>query len=91
MQKRYKLSLQTNNFIKEIITITVITIAIVATLYTTATDKDHVALYIIKKDIAYGNILGRNKKSLKPSLKLPIEIDLVNLTTNLRNDLTNIL
>ena len=70
---------------------TVITVATVATLHTTATDRDHVALYIIRKDIAYKNILGRNKKSLKPSLELLIKTDLVNLTTNLRNNLTNIL
>ena len=91
MRKKYKLFLQTNNSIKEITTITVITIATVVTPRTTATDKDHVASYIIRKDVAYRNTLGRNKKSLKLSLKLPIEIDLINLITNLRNDLTNIL
>ena len=55
-----------------------------------AIDKDYIALYIIKKDIAYGNIL-RSKKSLKPSLKLLIEINLANLITNLRDNLINIL
>ena len=57
----------------------------------TATERDHVALYVIGKDIAYKDILKRNKKSLKPSLKLPIETGLANLITDLRNDLTNIL
>ena len=91
MQRRYKLFLQTNNSIKEIITITAITVATITTPRITATNKDYVALYIIKKDIAYKNILKRNKKSLKLSLELPTETDLANLTTNLRNDLTNIL
>ena len=50
IQRRYKLSLQTDDFIKETITITIIT---VATPYITATNRNHVALYIIKKDIAY--------------------------------------
>ena len=70
---------------------TVITIVTVATPCITATDRDYVALYVIRKDVTYGNILGRNKKSLKLSLELLIEIDLANLITNLRNDLTNIL
>ena len=85
MQRIYKLSLQTNNFIEEIITITVIAIVIIAT------DRDHVALYIIRKDITYRNILRKNKKNLKLSLELLIETNLINLTTNLRNDLINIL
>ena len=91
MRRKYKLFLQTNNSIKEIITITIITVVIAVTPYTTATDKDHVALYIIRKDVAYKNILERNKKNPKLNLKLLIETDLANLTTNLRNDLTNIL
>jgi len=85
MWKRYKLSLQTNNSIEEIITITIITII------TTATDKDYVALYIIRKDVTYRNILRRNKKSLKLSLGLLTETSLINLITNLINDLINIL
>ena len=75
----------TNNFIKEIITITVITVV------TITTNKDHIALYIIRKDITYRNILKRNKKSLKLSLKLLMKTDLANLITYLRNNLTNIL
>ena len=91
MRRRHKPSLQTDNFIKEIITITIITVTTAANPYTTATDRDYVALYIIGKEVAYKNILGRNKKSLKPSSELLTEIDLANLTTDLRNDSTNIL
>ena len=56
--------LQTNNSIKETITITTITII------TIVTNKDYIALYIIKKYITYKNILRRSKKSLKLSLGL---------------------
>ena len=91
MWKRYKLFLWTNDFIKKITTMTVITVATAATPYTTVTDRDYVALYVIRKDITYGNILRRNKKSLKLSLELLIEIDLANLITDLRNDSINIL
>ena len=87
IRRRYKPSLQTNNFIKEIITTTAATIA---TPCITVTERNYVASYIIGKDIAYRDILRRNKKSLKLSLELLIETGLVNLTTNLRNDLTNI-
>ena len=69
MRRIYKLSLQTNNFIKKTITITVITIAITVTFYTTTTNKNHIALYIGGKDITYRNILKRSKKSLKINLK----------------------
>ena len=88
MRRKYKSFLQTNNFIKEIITITVAT---VATPYITVTKRDHIASYVIGKDITYKNILRRNKKSLKLNLKLLTETGLVNLITNLRNNLTNIL
>ena len=88
MQRKYKPFLQTDDFIKEITTITAAT---VVTPCTTATERDHVALYVIGKDVAYGNILRRNKKSLKPSLKLPIKTGLANLITDLRNNSTNIL
>jgi len=69
MRRRYKLSLRTDNSIKEIITMTVIT---VATPYITATNRNYVALYIIRKDIAYRNILKRSKKSLRLSLKISL-------------------
>ena len=83
--------LQTNNFIQEIITITVITIIIIVTPYITVTNKNHIALYIIRKGIIYKNILKRSKKSLKLSSELLIKTSFVNLITNLRNDLINIL
>ena len=67
------------------------TIVTAATPCITATERDHVALYIIGKDVAYKNILRRNKKILKLSLELLIEIGLANLIINLRNDSTNIL
>ena len=59
IRKRYKPFLWIDDFIKEIITTTAITVV------TAATNKDYIALYIIRKDIAYRNILKRNKKSLK--------------------------
>ena len=85
MWRIYKLFLQTNNFIKEIITITIIAVA------TTATNKDYIALYIIRKDITYKNILRRSKKSPKLNLGLLIKTNLVNLITDLRDNLINIL
>ena len=88
MWRRYKPSLQTDNSIKEIIIITIVT---AATPYITATERDHIALYIIGKDVAYENILKRNKKSLKSSLELLIETGSANLITDLRNNSTNIL
>ena len=87
MRRRHKPSLQTNNSIKEITT----TAATAATPYITVTERNHVALYIIGKDITYKNILRRNKKSPKPSLKLLTKTGSVNLIIDLRNDLTNIL
>ena len=67
--RRYKLSLQTNNSIEEITTITVVA---VVPLCITATERDYVALYIIRKDVAYKNILKRSKKSLRLSLKISL-------------------
>ena len=62
----------------EIITITV-TVAIITTPYITATNRNYVALYIIRKDIAYKNILKRSKKGLRLSLK-------INLRTAFRSE-----
>ena len=62
--KRRKPFLQINDFIEKTITMTIITVV------TTATNKDHVTLYVIRKDITYKNILKRSKKSLKLSLEL---------------------
>ena len=67
------------------------TVVTIVTPYTAATERNHITLYIIGKDIAYKNILKRSKKCLKLNLELLIEINLVNLITNLRNDLINIL
>ena len=67
--RRYKPFLQTDNFIEEIITIT---IAVVVPPYITATERDHVALYVLGKDVAYRNILKRNKKSLRLNSKISL-------------------
>ena len=67
MWRRYKSSLQTDDFIKKIITITTVT---VVPLYITATERDYITLYVIGKDITYKNILKRNKKSPKLNLKI---------------------
>ena len=83
IQRRYKLSLRTDDSIEEIITITIITIATVATPYVNITDRDYTALYIIRKDITYGNILKRSKKNLRLSLK-------ISLKTTSRNKWNNI-
>ena len=88
IRKKYKPSLQTDNFIKKIIIIIVVT---VVTPCTTATERDYVALYIIEKDITYKDILRRNKKSLKLNLELLIKTGSVNLIIGLKNNLTNIL
>jgi len=72
MRRRYKLSLQTNDSIEEIITITITTIVTAATPYITATDRNYIASYIIRKDVAYRNILRRSKKSLRLSLKISL-------------------
>ena len=64
-------------------------VAAAAPLCITVTEKDHVALYIIEKDVTYRDILKRSKKSLKLSLELLIETNLINLITNLINNLIN--
>jgi hypothetical protein len=52
---------------------------------------NYAALYIIRKAITYKTTLKKNEKSLKPNLGLLIETSLVNLTTDLINDLINTL
>ena len=69
MWRKYKLFLQTDDSIEEITTITVVA---VIPLCTTATERDHVALYVIGKDITYKNILKRSKKSLRLNLKISL-------------------
>ena len=68
-----------------------VTIVTVATTCITATERNHIALYIVGKDVAHKDILKRSKKSLKPSLELLTETGLANLIPDLRNNLTNIL
>ena len=70
----------------EIRTITV-TISVFISLYII----NYVVLYIIKKAVNHKTIFKKNKKSLKLSSGLLIEISLVNLTTDLINNLINIL
>jgi hypothetical protein len=65
--RRHKPFLQTNDSIKEI---TTITIAAAVPPHITVTERDHIALYIIGKDIAYRNIPKRSKKSLKLNSKI---------------------
>ena len=69
MWRRHKPFLQTNNFIKKIITITAVA---VVPFCITATKKDYIALYIIGKDVTYKNILKKNKKSLRLNLKISL-------------------
>ena len=76
MRRRYKPSLQTDNFIEEITTITT---AAVVPPRTITTERDYIALYITEKDVAHRNILKRSKKSLKLNLK-------INLRTAFRSE-----
>ena len=52
---------------------------------------NHITLYIIRKAADHRTIPKKNKKNLKLSLGLLTETSLVNLITNLTNDLINIL
>jgi hypothetical protein len=52
---------------------TIITVATAVTLCITVADKNHIALYVIKKDITYKNILRRSKKSLRLNLKISLK------------------
>ena len=69
MRRRHKPSLQTDDSIEEITTMTA---AAAAPPRTTATEKDHVASYVIGKDVAHGNILKRSKKSPRLSSKISL-------------------
>ena len=51
---------------------TIITVVTAATPYIIATNRNYVALCVIKKDVAYRNILRKNKKSLRLSLKISL-------------------
>ena len=70
----------------EIRTITVTT-PIFVSLYVI----NHVVLYIIRRAVDYKTTPKKNKKSPKLSLGLPTETSLVNLITDLTNDLINTL
>ena len=72
MRRRYKLSLWTNDSIKETITTTIITAITVATPRITTTNRNHITSYIIRKNITYRNTLRRSKKSLRPNLKISL-------------------
>jgi len=72
MRRIYKLSLRTNDSIEEIITITITTVTTIVTPRITTTDRNYVASYITGKDIAYRNILRRNKKSPRLSLRISL-------------------
>jgi len=69
MWRRHKLSLWTNNSIEKTTTTTAITITTAVTPCTTATNRNHVALYAIRKDVTYGNILRRSKTKFKNKFK----------------------
>jgi hypothetical protein len=69
----------------EIITI-IITVTALVSLYII----NHVTLYIIKKTANCRITPKKNKKSLKLNSGLLIEISLVNLITDLTNNLINI-
>jgi len=51
---------------------TITTVTTVVTPYITATNRNHAALYVIRKDITYRNILRRSKKSLRLSLRISL-------------------
>ena len=70
MQRKYKLSLWTNDSIEEITTMIITTIVTIATPCTTATDRNHAALCVIRKDVTYRNIPKRSKKSLRLNLRI---------------------
>ena len=50
---------------------------------------NYIVLYMTKKAVDHGTTPKKNKKSPKLNLELLIEISLVNLTTDLINDLIN--
>ena len=72
IQRKHKLSLQTNNFIKKTTITTTITVATAATPYIITTNRNHVTLCVIRKDVIYRNILIKNQKSLRLNLKISL-------------------
>jgi len=75
IRRRYKLSLRTDDSIEEIITMTATIVTTAITPCITATDRNYVASYVTRKDVAYRNILRRSKKSLRLSLKISLRTD----------------
>jgi hypothetical protein len=69
------------------IKITTITATALISLYII----NHITLYMTKKATNRGTTPKKNKKNLKLNSGLPTETNLVNLTTDLINDLINIL
>ena len=67
------------------------TITVTAPIFVSLYIINHVVLYVIRKAVDYGTTLKKNEKSLKLNSGLPTEISLVNLTTDLTNNLINIL
>ena len=67
------------------------TTTVIITAFVSLHVINHVALYMTKKAANHGTILRKNEKSPKLSLGLLIETSLANLTTDLTNDLINIL
>ena len=58
---------------------TIITIVTAATPHITTTNRDHAALYTIRKDITYKNIPKKNKKSLRLSLRIDLKTTFRNI------------
>jgi hypothetical protein len=71
--------------------IKIITITTTVTAFISFYVINHVALYAIRKAANCKTTPKKNKKSLKLNLGLLIETSLVNLITDLTNDLINIL
>jgi hypothetical protein len=67
------------------------TITATATALVSLYAINYIALYAIKKAVNYKTTPKKNEKNLKLSLGLLTEISLVNLITDLTNDLINIL
>ena len=67
------------------------TITAIATALISLHVINHIALYMIKKAANYGTTLRKNEKSPKLNSGLLTKTNLVNLTTNLINNLINTL
>jgi hypothetical protein len=72
MRRRHKLSSQTDDSIEETITTTATTVTTAVTPRITATDRNHVASFVIRRDVAHGNIPRRSKKSPRLSSRISL-------------------